>query len=174
MRYILTKVVLALIILFCFVVAAVLVAGLFSEKSYSGSQSAVIHAPPDSVWNFVNDTRRYCSFRHEVSEVTFNTTAPVGYPRWTEHTNLSGTMSMEVVMQVPKKYLEVNMTRSSFGMSGTWRFYFIPASAGTHVLIAESSVAGGIIMRGILSFLGRSSNMKLQLKVIKAGLAHAY
>jgi hypothetical protein len=152
----------------------ILVAGLVSGRAYEGSRAAVVNAPPDSVWQFVNDTRRYCSFRHEVSAVELDTTAPKDMPRWTENTGLAGTISMAVIRRVAPSYLEVEMTRSSFGLSGFWQFCFAPVPEGTYVLITERSSADGIVMRGILSLLGRHSNMDLQLNVIKKGLAHAH
>lgn len=155
------------------ILTLILITGLFSEKPYEGKRSAIVAAPVDSVWSLMNNTSRYCALRHEVSRIELLSPDANGNARWTEHTNLAGSMSMEVVKRVQKKYLEIEMTRSSFGLSGVWKFYFLPVPGGTYVLVTERSVADGIIMRGILSLLGRDSNMGLQLKVITAGVAHS-
>ena len=144
-------------------------AGKWADVRYSGSKSAVVDAPVDKVWNLVDDTRLFSESRHEVSRAEILGTNASGFDVWKEHTNLAGTISLEVVRKEPPRLIEVRMNESGFGMTGTWTYEFEPEGERTKVTVTENSVTEGLLMRSILNLLGRDANLNLHLKAIKKG-----
>ena len=142
------------------------VAGLSSAPEWSGSKTEVYNAPVDSVWFLLKDTYRYNSQRHEVAKtqmlVEENT-----YRKWKEHTNIFGDILLETAHETPMKELEIRMIESGFGMKGTWTFLLTPEHGKTKVTITENSVTDGLVMRSILTLVGRNGNLKLQTNVLK-------
>ncbi len=146
-------------------------AGLLSATEHSGSKTEVVNAPVDSVWNLLNDIKRYSSIRHEVKKVELLEANQKGYPVWYEHTGIAGRILLEITDRKPNQSLDVRMVKSDFGMQGMWHFELKPQGDKTEVTIHEHSFTHGFIMRSILSLVGRDANLMLQMRTIKKGIS---
>ena len=145
-------------------------AGLIGDVKYSGSREITINDTPENVWKLITDTRRFSESRHEVKKMEMLEKTPEGFPSWREYTPWWGTMTYVSTGQVPGETLSISMVRSDFGLSGDWVFKIVPAGKQTKVILTETSSAEGIMMRSILTILGRDANMGLLLRTIEKEL----
>lgn len=148
-------------------VGVFLLCGKLANPKYTGSQTVLVEAPVEKVWSTLEDTETFSESRHEVSDAELTGTNAAGYATWKEHTNLGGTILLEVTEKVPNRRMVVHMVESGFGMTGTWTFELEPEGDNTRVTLSENSMTQGLLMRSILNTLGRDANMDLLLKALK-------
>lgn len=141
--------------------------GKLANPKYSGSETILVEAPVEKVWSTLEDTEAFSESRHEVSDAELTGTNAAGYAMWKEHSNLAGTISLEITEKVPNERMVVHMMESGFGMTGTWAFDLLPEGNNTRVTLTEHSMTEGLLMRSILNTLGRDANMGLLLKALK-------
>lgn len=143
--------------------------GKLANPKFLGSETIVVEAPVEHVWSVLDNTKVFSESRHEVTRAELTGTNAAGYDMWTEHTNLGGSISLEVTEKIPNKKLVVHMLNSGFGMTGIWTFELVPEGNSTRVTLTENSMTEGLMMRSILNTLGRDANMNLLLKALKKG-----
>lgn len=147
---------------------------LLADPRHQGCVTEVFPVPPGRIWGMLTDTERHSLRRHEVKAVEVLAPNTSGLPTWREETGLAGSILLQVTRRVPEKMLVVEMTESGFGMTGTWTFLLEGEAGGTRVTILENSLTEGLVMRGILSIVGRDGNLGLQLKALRKGLAEEH
>lgn len=143
--------------------------GKLANPHFLGSETIVVEAPVEKVWSVLDNTKAFSESRHEVTRAELTGTNAAGYATWTEHTNLGGTVLLEVAEKISHERLVVRMLDSGFGMKGTWTFELVPEGNRTRVTLTENSTTEGLVMRSILNTLGRDANMGLLLEALKKG-----
>jgi|GEM_PF-1686692 len=141
--------------------------GSFAEIHYNGTETKVIKATPEQVWNVLSNVERYSGSRHEVKRVEVLSRDENGVKSWKEHTNLHGAMTYQALEEIPNEKMVIQMVKSDFGLSGIWTFTLKEENGETVVSLHEDSDAKGLLMRSILNALGRNANQKLLLMTLE-------
>lgn len=148
-------------------VAVFLICGYFANPEFKGTRSISVNSSPQKIYALMMDIKNFSESRHEVKKAEILPDTQQGYPSWQEYTSLHGVMKYEIVHLVKDKEITIRMVQSDFGMTGTWRFAFVPEGTKTRVTLTEHSDNEGLLMRSILNTIGRDGNMKLLLRAVQ-------
>jgi ribosome-associated toxin RatA of RatAB toxin-antitoxin module len=146
--------------------AVLLTFGAFADIHYEGTETKTIAGTPEQVWSVLTDVERYSGARHEVKRVEILPVDEKGLKAWREHTNIHGAMTYQVLEEIPREKMTIQMVKSDFGLSGVWTFNLEEKNGETVVSLREVSDARDLLMRSILNAIGRNGNQKLLLMTL--------
>jgi len=133
------------------VVVALIVTGVgyTLPQSHLAIRTAVIPAPPDSVWKAITDVAAYPSWRTDVKQVEVVASAN-GRTAWREGTGRDA-VPMEVVESQPPTRLVVRIASDSLPFGGAWTYRLSPEGTGTRLTISEA----GVVYNPLFRFVSR-------------------
>jgi hypothetical protein len=89
---------------------------------------------------------------------------------WQENLNTGGYRIYRMNKRDEQKLLIVELTESSYGLTGIWTFELSPHPDGTTILISEDSTLTDIKRRGYRVIMGKDVDLLSWQKYIKVGL----
>ncbi len=147
----------------------ILIAGYASNPSYKDSSTVPLQYSPELVWQQLIDVKSAPQKKSDV--VSVEVVDQYGkLLAWKEHLKSGGYRVYRMNEWVENKRLVIEMTESSYGLTGIWSFQLTRTSEGTDVLIQEESTLDNIKSRGIRYFLGRDHDLLAWGKYLRVGL----
>lgn len=148
---------------------AVLVAGYTSQSKYSDTVTMNISFGPELTWNELVDVKNGHRKKTDVESVDIVNE----YGRllaWKENLKNGGYRIYRMNQAIENQKLVVELTESSYGLTGVWTFILEKDFAGTKVTITEESELTDIKIRGFRYFFGRNHDLLVWIKYIRVGL----
>ena len=137
----------AILILIVVVVVAI---GAMLPVQHVASRSAVLAAPPDTVWHLITDIAGFPSWRGDVKRVE-RLPDRDGRPVWVEETT-SGRITLAVDRAEPPRLLVLRIADPDLPFGGTWTYELTPGDHGATVLkITEN----GEVYNPLFRFMSR-------------------
>jgi hypothetical protein len=147
----------------------ILVAGYTSNPSYKDSVTVPLQYSPELVWQQLIDVKGAPLKKSDVASVE----VVDQYGKllaWRENLKGGGYRVYRMNEWVENRRLVIEMTESSYGLTGVWTFRLSHSPEGTDVQIGEESVLDDIKTRGIRYFLGRDHDLLAWSKYLRVGL----
>lgn len=89
---------------------------------------------------------------------------------WKENLKNGGYRSYRMLERMEGKRLVIELTDSSYGLTGVWTFDITNTVTGSQVVITEDSELKNIWIRGVRYVFGRDHDLLVWTKYIKVGL----
>ena len=123
--------------------------GYSLPENHVARRTALIPAPPDSVWRTITDIANYPSWRSDVKKVEM-LRSPNGRIAWREGSG-GDAIPMEMMESEPPTRLVVRIASDSLPFGGTWTYSLVPRGSGTEVTITEA----GVVRHPLFRFVSR-------------------
>ena len=143
------RIVLGLMVVLALVFAAALGLGALQPRRHRAVSSALIPAPPDSVWAAITDWEHSPAWRTDVKSVV-RLPDRNGHPVWNQLSD-DGTWPLEITESAPPEKLIAVVADSSQGFGGSWTYRLAPEGGGTRVTIVED----GFVDHPLFRFMAR-------------------
>jgi hypothetical protein len=155
-----------------FFTTVIFISGYTAQPSYSGSVSFDVSYSTQLTWqellNIQDMPRRKADVRSvDVLEEYGKLVA------WQENLKNGGYRIYRMTEREEAKRLVIELTDSSYGLTGVWAFDIVQQNNKTVILISEESMLSNIWLRGLRVFLGRNHDLLIWAKYIKVGLIQA-
>jgi hypothetical protein len=147
----------------------ILGAGYLSTPAYSDSLYVDIGYNPDLVWAELVNVENAHLKKSDVRSVEIIDR----YGKllaWQEDLKNGGYRIYRMNERDEGRRLVVELTESSYGLTGIWTFQLQRSIIGTELLVKEESTLTDIKTRGIRYFLGRNHDLLVWVKYIRVGL----
>lgn len=145
--------------------------GVITPVAYQGQMSATFDVPKEKVWKVLTDIETIPQRRREITDVEILGTNEEEHKIWKEYTDLGGHIFWEVLEEVPNEKWIIKMSRSTFGMKGVWKYELREEQNQTILTLTEESETSRPFVRGIMTLIGRSANLKQELRSLEKAVA---
>lgn len=148
---------------------SILAAGYLSNPKYSDTLVVPVNFSPDLVWAELVEIDSSAAKKADVKSVE----VLERYGKllaWQENLKNGGFRIYRMNERQEGRYLEIELTSSSYGLTGTWSFQLTRTSDGTELTIKEDSTLDDIRVRGTRYFMGREHDLLVWAKYIRVGL----
>jgi len=152
------------------IVLVVLVLGIVGvgyvlPRDHVVTRSAVIPAPPDSVWATITNPAAFPTWRTDVSEVEL-LQGDSGRVAWRE-THGDDAVPVEVLVSEPPARLVTRIASDSLPFGGTWTYHLAATRGGSRVTITEAGSVYNPVYRFVSRFvMGHTSTMDAYLRAL--------
>ncbi len=150
---------------------AVLIAGYFSPPSYQNTAVTEASFTTELTWNELVDFEAAPRKKTDVESVDIVDQYGKLYA-WKENLKNGGYRIYRMNQRIDDQRLVIELTDSSYGLTGIWTFDLEKTSNGTKVTITEDSNLTDIKLRGYRYFFGRNHDLLVWIKYIKVGLTN--
>jgi uncharacterized protein YndB with AHSA1/START domain len=148
-------------------VGGVALAGLRLPVAHVATRSAVIPAPPDSVFAAITDFAAAPTWRPGLKRVDVEPLAG-GRLRFTEVSG-TGPMTMEVEHLEPPTRLVTRIVGEGLPFGGAWAYAVTPEGSGSRVTISEHGEVYNPVFRFISRYvMGHATTIETYLKALGA------
>lgn len=142
----------ALAVLTCLVMLVVTI-GLMLPTRHVAAMAATCPAPPDSVWDALNDPAAFPSWRKDVKQVEM-LSGPTSSPSWREISSHGGISFVREAAERPHRLVTRIVDRDlSFG--GRWEYRITPAGQASLVTVTEYGEVYNPVFRFVSRFVMR-------------------
>jgi len=150
------------------IVLIVFCIGMFASKAHHSERSDTFNCSRLKLWTTLNDIQDLPKRRKEIKRVEFTGTTKNGLRKWKQYTVMGGLMTMEEIESKPMEKLKVSITESTFGMKGVWT-YELSGNDSTFcsLTITEDSEIDKLLLRSLMTILGRDANIKKEINTLK-------
>ncbi len=161
--------ILSLIITICALAAgAILVAGYFAPISYSGSVQFQQNVSVELLWQELIKIREIPNRKQDVESVDIleergKLTA------WKENLKNGGYRIYRTNRIVEGRLLVIELTESSYGLTGIWVFELQQKDDDTIITISEESKLTDMKRRGYRTFFGKNVDLLAWQKYVRSG-----
>ncbi len=132
--------------------------GFALPRDHVAARSAILKAPPDSVWAALIETKSYPAWRSDVATVTELPPAD-GKRSWKESSKNSSIMYVAEEEQRPSTLVS-RIANDDLPFGGTWTYALAPEGSGTRITITERGWVSNPIFRFVSHFvLGETATM---------------
>ena len=150
---------------------AVIVAGYLSAPGYQSSVVTQVSFTAELTWSELIDISSIPQRKNDV--VSVDVVDEYGkLIAWKENLKNGGYRIYRMNQRIENQRLVVELTESSYGLTGIWTFDLEKDSQGTKVTITEDSQLTDIKTRGYRYFFGRNHDLLVWVKYIKVGLTN--
>jgi uncharacterized protein YndB with AHSA1/START domain len=132
-------------------IALVAIVGALLPETHQARRTAVLAAPPDSVWAVVRDFGSYAAWWPDVRQMT-RLPDRDGHEVWRQ-TLLAGAAPIEIVEVAPPRRLVARIADEDLPFGGTWTYELEPASSGTRLTVTEDGVVYNPMFRFVARFI---------------------
>lgn len=152
-------------------IAVILLIGWLSPKTYKGRIKADIPASPDRVFDILADIESLPMRRKEIEKIEMLAPTGEGRKHWREIAKMGGFAEFETIAEKQGELIEVKMVRSSFGLSGKWKYTLEETDNGCSIHIEEESRSEKLLIRSLMVLAGRKATLKQEIHNLKKALA---
>lgn len=161
------KIVLILAVGLVLLVGLVCLIGVLLPRQHRVTREIALGRSPRDVFAVVRDFRTAPSWRRNLRSVEMLTPAG-GQTRFRE-VSQDGSVTYEVMEEIPDSKLVTRILDRDLGYSGSWTYEFLPASEGTRVRITEDGEVSNILFRFMSRFVfGQTNSLDTYLKALGA------
>jgi Polyketide cyclase / dehydrase and lipid transport. len=154
------------------VVGGVAAIGLTLPEAHVVSRSAILSAPPDTVWGLVTNVSDYPKWRKDVQRVE----QIAGVPRltWREFSS-HDKMTYEVIKMEPKSHFVSQIADKGLGFGGSWDYTIEPDGKGSKITITESGQVYNPLFRFVSEYvIGQTATLDKYLTALSARTGDSY
>ncbi len=149
-----------------------LLTGYRTPQSYSNSITFQMDYSPQLVWQELLKIDEIPNHKKDVASIEI--LEELGkLIAWKENTKSGEYRIYRMNKREENKQLVLELTESSYGLTGIWTFDLEKSSNATLVTISETSTLTDILRRGYRSFTTRDADIIAWQKYLKAGLVQA-
>jgi hypothetical protein len=149
-----------------------LLTGYRTPQSYSNSLTYQLDYSSPMVWQELLKIKEIPNRKRDV--VSIEILEEFGkLTAWKENTKGGGYRVYRMNKREENKQFVIELTESSYGLTGIWTFDLEKSGNSTLVTISETSTLTDITRRGFRSFTGRDVDIIAWQKYLKAGLVQA-
>lgn len=151
------------------VVAVILIIGALLPRQHRASREITLRRSPENVFALVRNFEGAAGWRPDLKRVEI--LEPVDdHIRFREHAK-DGSVTYEVVQELPNERLVTRIVDRDLGYSGSWTYEFFPAADGTRLRITEDGDVSNIVFPFISRFVfGHSATIDTYLAAVRAKL----
>jgi len=151
----------------------VLVMGYTSIPKYTNSMTFEVSYSPEITWQELLNIRTIPQRKADVASV--EVLEEFGkLLAWQENLKNGGYRIYRMNSLQEKKQLVLELTSSSYGLTGIWTFDIVPVTNNnTQITITEESSLNDIKIRGYRTVMGREHDLLVWQKYIRVGLVQA-
>lgn len=151
---------------------AILITGYTTLPSYSDSVTFEVPYSPQVTWQELLNIQDMPRRKSDVTSV--NVLEEFGkLIAWQENLTHGGYRIYRMNEREENKKLVLELTDSSYGLTGIWTFELTTEGNKTFVTISEKSVLSDFKRRGYRVFFGRNHDLLVWEKYIKVGLVQS-
>jgi hypothetical protein len=148
---------------------AILGAGYATNPEYNDSLYVNLDHSPEAVWAELVGIENATVKKSDVRSVEiFDRYGKL--VAWKETLTNDGYRIYRMKERDEGRRLVIELTESSYGLTGTWTFQLQPSLGSTELLIREESKLDNIWDRGKRYYLGRNHDLLVWIKYIRVGL----
>lgn len=148
---------------------AILIAGYVTPPQYKDSATFEVSFTTELTWGELMDIENSDKKKADVASVEI--VDEYGkLVAWKENLKSGGYRIYRMVQVVENKRLVIELTESSYGLTGVWAFDLEKDPEGTKITITEESELTDIKVRGWRYFFGRNHDLLVWIKYIRVGL----
>ncbi|HYC92645.1 MAG TPA: SRPBCC family protein [Thermoanaerobaculia bacterium] len=147
-------------------VLLVVVIGALLPRQHTASRTLTLRRSPAEVYAVIRDFAATPAWRKDVKRVTL-----LDASRFREESS-HGTVTYEVVEDVPGQRLVTRIVDQDLGYSGRWTYQLEPAPEGTLLRITEDGDVSNVVFRFLSRFVfGHATTMERYLAALATRLA---
>ena len=129
----------------------------------------VVDYLPENVWAVMTELDNFDRGKRDIEYVEV-LGKYLNLYAWIEHTKSGGFRRYRQVEKIEDEKIVIEMTDSSYGVTGRWTFELLPVSSKTRVTIKESSKYTSILYRGFQFYFGLNKESRNWNKFIRVRL----
>ena len=152
-----------------FALLSIGIAGYVSNPEYVSSTTFEIDQSPENIWKELIDVRQSDIKKGDVESVDIVETYGE-LVAWQENLKNGGYRRYRMTYRVENQNLVIELTDSSYGLTGTWYFVLEQNGKTTKITINEESRLTDFKIRGFRYFFGRNHDLLVWVKYIKVGV----
>jgi hypothetical protein len=159
------KIALIALAILAVIVVVVIAIGAILPVQHVASGSAVLAAPPETVWRLITDVDSFPGWRGDVKRVE-RLPDRDGRPVWVEDTS-SGRITLAVDRAEPPRLLVLRIADPDLPFGGTWTYELSPERGATVLKITENGEVYNPLFRFMSRFVfGHDGTIKGYLAAI--------
>jgi hypothetical protein len=147
------------------------VTGIATPKEFHAQLSVSLPASKIRVWNMLTDIKHLPERRKDVTKIEMLGLNSKENPYWKEYAGKDQFMVFEMANQEYPNRMVINMTESTFGMTGSWTYQLDGNDSITNLTVTEDSKIQSYITRSILTMTSRAHFLKREVISIKKTIA---
>lgn len=154
------------------VVGGVALIGLSLPEAHVVSRSAVVSAPPDTVWSLITNVADYPKWRKDVARV--EQIAGVPHLQWREFTS-HDKLTYEATTIEPTSHFVSQIMDKGIGFGGSWDYTIVPEGKGSKITITESGRVYNPLFRFVSEYvIGQTATLDKYLTALAARTGDTY
>jgi len=146
----------------------ILVTGYLVNEEYKGEKQMLVDYEPLHVMKILTEFNNMEEGKRDVKSMEL-TGKYLGLYAWKENLKNGGFRRYRQIEKTENKIV-VEMTESTYGVTGTWEFKINREVGRTKITIREDSICKNILRRGLLFYLGRDKETTDWMKFIRVRL----
>ncbi|MEO8045106.1 MAG: SRPBCC family protein [Spartobacteria bacterium] len=148
-------------------VGLVCLIGVLLPRQHRVAREIALGRSPRDVFAVVRDFRTAPSWRRHLRSVEMLAPAD-GHTRFREAAQ-NGSVTYEVMEEIPDTKLVTRILDRDLGYSGSWTYEFLPTQEGTRLRITEDGEVSNILFRFMSRFVfGQTKSLETYLKALGA------
>lgn len=161
------KILLVIVAAVVVLVLLVVIIGALLPRHHTASRVISLRRPPADVYATIRDFAATPSWRKDVKRVTLLDGTPLRFREESSH----GTVTYEVVEDVPAQRLVTRIVDEDLGYSGRWTYSLEPAPEGTRLQITEDGDVSNVVFRFMSRFVfGHTTTIERYLAALATQL----
>jgi len=153
----------AIVVVLVLLIVIMLAIGSRLPQQHIASRTIRLNRTPGDVYAVVRDFGQHPKWRTDVKSV--EVLGPVdGHVQFREHGS-NGTVTYEVLDDIPGQHLVTRIVDRDLGYSGSWEYAFVPAAGGTALTITEKGDVSNPLFRFMSRYVfGHTATIDTYLK----------
>lgn len=152
-----------------FFVLVVVVTGYVVGENYSGKETFTIDFSKNNIYSVLTDIQNIQTGKKDIESIEVLGRSLNLYA-WKENLNNGGYRIYRQTLRDRDQRFIIEMTESSYNVTGTWEFVLEREDSQTKVTIIENSKNTSILNRGVRFYFGRNKETKDWIKFIRVRL----
>jgi hypothetical protein len=153
----------AIVVVIVLLIVIMLAIGSRLPQQHIASRMIRLNRSPGDVYAVVRDFGQHAKWRSDVKSV--EVLGPVdGHVQFREHGS-NGTVTYEVLEDLPGQRMVTRIVDRDLGYSGSWEYVFAPAAGGTALTITEKGEVSNPLFRFMSRYIfGQTATIDTYLK----------